>query len=135
VRCGNAVSLRADAELPTNSHVCSQCLAVFKDKSIAAPALKVRKQVEIARTRSRRERARLLLSLWSGLGHAYGGAPIRGGVLAFAFAVLVAAVSIRGAALRTPYDGDPTGLLAAPLGLVAVILWGTTLRSIVRRLS
>ena len=78
-RCGRPVSKRGDPDVSPGSPMCTQCVNVFARKNVVAPSVKVRKQLEVARYESQMERASTVLGvLWSGMGHVFSGAPVRG---------------------------------------------------------
>lgn len=135
LRCGRPVSHRTDPDLPPRSAICSQCVSVFSERSVASPALRVRKQLEIARYHARAERIGLIFgALWSGMGHIFTGAPVRGVLAGGLFALLAAGLILWRGALRTPY-GDVTAIFyLVPLGLVMIVVYFFTYRGLTRRL-
>jgi tetratricopeptide (TPR) repeat protein len=135
-RCGNAVSTRGDPDLSPGSQICTQCINVFSRKGVVAPSLRVRKQLEVARYHSRRERTGLLLgAVFSGLGHVFGGWPVRGALYAFLFVVCVSGVLLRHGVLRTPYFAVPTTLKLVPALLTLGLVYLLSLRGLRRRLG
>jgi len=89
-RCGNASCVRCDAEIPTHD-LCGQCYHAFLAPSRAIDAnLKIRKEIEVRRYRSRRDTMRRFGSLViAGIGHVVGGAPLRGVISVLVYAALV----------------------------------------------
>ncbi|MFZ5471096.1 MAG: hypothetical protein ACOZIN_16845 [Myxococcota bacterium] len=125
-KCGRAVCRRCDPELGAASTMCAQCMNVFALKGVAAPPLKVRKQIEVARYHSRRDKLSYLFGLLcSGAGHLFLGLPVRGSFYVFLFLFAVAAVFLRDGLLRAPYGELPATLTLAPLlaALAAVYLF------------
>jgi tetratricopeptide (TPR) repeat protein len=135
-RCGDPVSSRGDPDLSPGSLMCTQCINVFSRKGVVAASLRVRKQLEVARYHSRRERTGLVLgTLWSGMGHVFGGWPVRGALYGFLFVGCVVAVVLRHGVLRTPFAAVPQLLKLAPLAVVLVLVYWLTLRGLRRRLG
>lgn len=133
-RCGGPVSRRGDPDLSPGSLLCTGCVNVYVRKSAVAPALKVRKQLEVTRHQQRSERlAWVLGAVWSGMGHVYGGATVRGALYGFFFALLVVAVALRRGLLRAPYEPLPSVVWLVPVGLALALLYLLTLRGLRRR--
>jgi hypothetical protein len=135
-RCGNAVSKRGDPDLSVGSLLCTQCINVFSRKGVVAPSQRVRKQLEVARYHNRRERTGLVLgALWSGMGHVFGGWPVRGALYGFLFVACVAGVFLRNGVLRTPYFAVPVVLKLIPVVTLLLLIYSLTLRGLRRRLG
>ena len=133
-RCGRPVSLRADPDLSPSGVHCLQCVNVFTDKSRAAPALKVRKQLEIARFQSRMERSsRVLGGVWSGMGHLYFGHPFLGVIVAYTFMVSLLALLLHWGLIRTPYDSSPEMYLVPVAAVLALLIFILSFRDLARR--
>jgi hypothetical protein len=128
------VSRRDDPDVSPGSLLCTQCVNVFVKKNVAAPSLKVRKQLEVARYESRIEKlAWALGALWSGMGHVFSGATVRGALYGFLFALGVTAVVLRQGVLRAPYESLPALVWLVPVGLSLVMLYVLTLRGLRRK--
>jgi len=135
-RCGRPVSRRDDPDVSPGSTMCTQCVNVFVKKNVVAAALKVRKQLEVARYESNVEKVAYGLgAVWSGMGHVFSGATVRGTVYGFLFCVGVVAVLLRDGVLRAPYEPLPVVVWLIPLGLFLVGLYALTLRGLRRRSS
>lgn len=133
-RCGDPVSRRGDPEVSPGSSMCTQCVNVFAKKNVVAPALKVRKQLEVQRFQTRTNRVSYVLGLlFAGMGHVFAGLPIRGAAYGFLFVVALAGFFLRNGVLRPPFDGAPTALRLVPLTLVFVLVYALSLRGLVKR--
>lgn len=127
-RCGRPVSRRGDPELGAGSQMCSQCVNVFAKKNAVAPSVKVRKQLEIARYESGKERATTILGvLWSGMGHVFAGQTVRGVLFGFFFVLAVVAAVLRAGVVRAPYEGAPLGLRLVPAIILFLIVYPLSL--------
>lgn len=130
-RCGRPVSRRDDPDVSPGSLMCTQCVNVFVKKNVVAPSLKVRKQLEVARYESRVEKVAYGLgAVWSGMGHVFSGATLRGALYGFLFALAVTAVVLRQGVLRAPYEPLPALVWLVPVGLMLVALYVLTLRGL-----
>ncbi len=135
-RCGRAVCSRCDPELGFLSDMCGQCVNVFARKGVVAPALKVRKQIEVARHQGRMDKLSYGLGLLcSGAGHLFSGLPVRGAIYAFFFLFAVVMFFLRDGVLRAPYGGLPEPLLLVPLGALFVCVHLLSLRGLYKRQS
>jgi tetratricopeptide (TPR) repeat protein len=133
-KCGQPVSVRGDPDLSLGSLMCSQCVNVFTRKAAVVPALKVRKQLEIARYRTRLERVAYGLGLtFAGMGHVFTGFPVRGAVYGLVFASAVVGVVWRNGALRAPYDGLPLVPRMVPLLIALAVVYFFALRGLRKR--
>jgi hypothetical protein len=109
---------------------------VFVKKNAVAAAMKVRKQLEVARYESNTEKVAYGLgALWSGMGHVFSGATVRGTLYGFLFGLLVTGVILRDGVLRAPYEPLPVLVWLVPAGLVLVALYVLTLRGLRKRAS
>jgi hypothetical protein len=130
-KCGRAVSKRGDPELSIGSPMCTQCVNVFAKKNVAAPSLKVRKQLEVARYQSRLERTSSILGVvCSGMGHVFAGFPARGTFYGFLFVSLLTGIVLRNGVLRAPFEPLPLVVRLVPIGLALVVLYVLTLRGL-----
>ncbi len=135
-KCGRPVCVRCDPELGLGSEMCHQCVNVFARKGVVPAPEKVRKQIEVARYQSRRDKLTYLLGvLCTGAGHLFAGLPIRGALYAFGFLFLLALVLFRHGVLRTPYTDAPSWLQLTPIVLLLVVLLGASLRGLHKRQS
>lgn len=133
-RCGLPVSSRGDPDVSPGSLMCTQCVNVFAKKNVAAPALKVRKQLEVARHAARRERTGFILgALCAGMGHVFSGWPVRGALFAFLFFAAGVFAVLRQGVLRAPYDAVPGALKLAPLVAIALVVYLASLRELRKR--
>lgn len=133
-RCGRPVSRRDDPDVSPGSLNCTQCVNVFVKKGVVAPSLKVRKQLEVARYESRNEKVAWGLGLlWSGMGHVFSGAPVRGTLYGFLFVLAVVALVLREGVVRAPYEPLPTVLWLVPVALMLVAVYVLTLRGLRKR--
>lgn len=130
-RCGRPVSRRDDPDVSPGSLMCTQCVNVFVKKNVVAPSLKVRKQLDVARYESRIEKVAYGLgAVWSGMGHVFSGATLRGALYGFLFALAVVAVVLRQGVLRAPYEPLPMLVWLVPVGVFLVALYVLTLRGL-----
>jgi hypothetical protein len=133
-KCGNPMSQRDDKYLSPGAALCTQCVNVFSKKGVVAPALKVRKQIEVARYTTRTDRMTVALGLvCSGLGHIFKGLPVRGTIYVFLFVSAGVAFFLRDGVLRAPFEGVPVGLKLAPLALLFLIVYGMSLRALFKK--
>lgn len=133
-KCGLPMSRREDPELSIIAVMCTQCVNVFSKKGVVPPALKVRKQVEVARYQSRMERLTFALGLLcSGMGHVFKGLPVRGALYAFLFLLAGVAVLLRDGVLRAPFEGLPVWVKLVPMGLLLVGVWGLSVRALFKK--
>ncbi|MDP3156394.1 MAG: hypothetical protein Q8N23_27205 [Archangium sp.] len=127
-RCGRPVSRRGDPDVSAGSPMCTQCVNVFAKKNVVAPSVKVRKQLEVARYESQMERASTLLGvLWSGMGHVFSGAPVRGAVYGYLFVLAIIGVVLRAGVVRPPFEGIPMGVRLVPLVVIFLIVYPMSL--------
>lgn len=130
-KCGRPVSRRGDPDVSVGSLMCTQCVNVFAKKNVAAPSLKVRKQLEVARYQSRMERTGSILGfICSGMGHVFAGFPARGTLYGFVFITLLTALVLRNGVVRTPFEPIPLLVRLVPVGLALVVLYVLTLRGL-----
>jgi tetratricopeptide (TPR) repeat protein len=130
-KCGRAVSKRGDPDVSVGSLMCTQCVNVFARKNVAAPSLKVRKQLEVARYQSRVERTGSIFGfLCSGMGHVFVGFPARGALYGFLFIALLTGAVLRNGVVRPPFDPLPLVVRMVPLGLCLVLVYVLTLRGL-----
>ncbi|MDP3232022.1 MAG: hypothetical protein Q8N26_04555 [Myxococcales bacterium] len=130
-KCGRPVSRRGDPDVSVGSLMCTQCVNVFAKKNVAAPSLKVRKQLEVARYQSRMERTGSILGfICSGMGHVFAGFPARGTLYGFVFISLLTALVLRNGVVRTPFEPLPLLVRLVPVGLALVVLYVLTLRGL-----
>ncbi|HEX4803937.1 MAG TPA: hypothetical protein VFV14_10510, partial [Myxococcaceae bacterium] len=107
-RCGRAVCRRCDPELSVGSALCQQCVNVFARKNVVEPAVKIRKQIEVAQYRAEREKLTFALGLlFCGAGHVLSGLPVRGALHAFVFLVALFSIVCRHGVVRYPYGTEP----------------------------
>jgi len=133
-KCGQPMSHRSDPELSPVSVMCTQCVNVFAKKGVVPPALKVRKQVEVARYQSRVDRLTFGLGLLcSGMGHVFKGLPVRGAIYAFLFVFAVIAVALRDGVLRAPFEGLPFWVKVVPVGLLLVGVYAASVRGLFKK--
>jgi tetratricopeptide (TPR) repeat protein len=130
-KCGRAVSKRGDPDVSVGSLMCTQCVNVFARKNVAAPSLKVRKQLEVARYQSRLERTGSIFGfLCSGMGHVFAGFPARGTFYGFLFIALLTGAVLRDGVIRPPFESLPLVVRMVPLGLLLVLVYVLTLRGL-----
>ncbi len=130
-KCGRPVSKRGDPDVSVGSLMCTQCVNVFAKKNVAAPSLKVRKQLEVARYQSRLERTGSILGVvCSGMGHVFAGFPARGAFYGFLFVALLTGIVLRNGVVRAPFEPLPLVVRLIPIGLALVLLYVFTLRGL-----
>ncbi|MDX2009164.1 MAG: tetratricopeptide repeat protein [Myxococcaceae bacterium] len=130
-KCGRPVSKRGDPDVSVGSLMCTQCVNVFARKNVAAPSLKVRKQLVVARYQSRIERTGSILGfLCSGMGHVFAGFPARGAFYGFLFIALLIGAVLRNGVLRPPFEPLPLVVRMIPVGLCLVLVYVLTLRGL-----
>jgi hypothetical protein len=133
-KCGNPMSHRDDPSLSPGSPMCTQCVNVFSKKGVVPPALKVRKQVEVARFTSRMDRVSFGLGIvCSGLGHVFKGQSVRGAFYTFGFMFAAVAFWLRDGVLRSPFEGVPLWLKVLPLVLLFLGVYGMSLRALFKK--
>ncbi|MCA2981830.1 MAG: hypothetical protein INH41_24045 [Myxococcaceae bacterium] len=133
-RCGRPVSRRGDPELSIGSLLCTQCVNVFARKNVVAPALKVRKLLEVARYQNRLQRVGSVLSfVFSGLGHVFAGFPARGALYAYLFTATLTGAVLRNGVLRPPFEALPLLVRLVPLGVLLVLVYVLALRGLRKR--
>jgi len=107
-RCGRAVCRRCDPELSVGSALCQQCVNVFARKNVVEPAVKIRKQIEVAQYRAEREKLTYAVGLLCcGAGHVFSGLPVRGALHAFFFSLALFSIVCRHGVVRYPYGAEP----------------------------
>lgn len=130
-KCGRAVCRRCDPELGVFSGLCGQCVTVFTRKGLVAPQVKVRKQLEVDRYRTRGDRLSWLFGIiCSGGGHLYKGATIKGALYAFLFLFLVFMAIFREGVVRAPFGDLPMLFRLVPAALLLVLVYLLSLRSL-----
>jgi tetratricopeptide (TPR) repeat protein len=133
-KCGQPMSRREDPELSEVSVMCTQCVNVFAKKGVVPAALKVRKQVEVARYQSRVDRLTFGLGLLcSGMGHVFRGLPVRGALYAFFFVFAAVAVALRDGVLRAPFEGLPIWVRVVPTALLLLTVYGLSVRGLFKK--
>lgn len=133
-RCGRPVSRRGDPDVSPGSPMCTQCVNVFARKNVVAPSVKVRKQLEVARYESQKERASTILGvLWSGMGHVFAGMPVRGAMFGFLFVTAIVAAVFRSGVVRAPYEGAPVVLKLIPAIVLFLGVYALSLLALRRR--
>jgi hypothetical protein len=135
-RCGRPVSKRGDPDVSPGSPMCTQCVNVFARKNVVAPSVKVRKQLEVARYESQMERASTILGvLWSGMGHVFSGAPVRGAIYGYLFVLAITGAVLRAGVVRPPFEGVPMVVRLVPLALLFFTVYPLSLLRLRRRQS
>ncbi len=135
-RCGRPVSRRGDPDVSPGSAMCTQCVNVFARKNVVAPSVKVRKQLEVARYESQKERASTVLGvLWSGMGHVFAGMPARGAFYGFLFVVAITGAVLRSGVVRAPYEGAPVVIKLLPVIGLFLLVYPLSLLALRRRQS
>ncbi len=133
-KCGRPVCRRCDPQLSVGSPFCPQCVNVFARRGVVPPLLKVNKEMEVRRHRTRTSRIAYGLGvLCSGLGHIFSGAALRGMGYAFLFLFVAASVVTREGVLRAPYGPAPEVLRLFPLALLAAAVCFFSLRGLSRK--
>lgn len=133
-RCGKAVSTRADPEVSAGSPMCTPCVNAFAKKHVVAPALKVRKQLEVARHQARMARTGVVLgALCAGMGHVFSGWPVRGALFGFAFLTAAVFAVLRHGVFRAPFDALPSAVKVAPLVVMGLVAYLVSLRELRKR--
>ena len=133
-KCGRPVCRRCDPELSVGSPFCPQCVNVFARRGVVPPLLKINKEMEVRRHRTRSSRVAYALGLLvSGLGHVFSGAALRGVAYAFLFLFAAASVVTREGVLRTPYGPAPEVLRLFPLALLVAAVCFFSLRGLSRK--
>ncbi len=134
VRCGDPASSRVDGkDVPEDT--CGQCFHAFvSTRSRIDAGVKLRKEREIIRRRTRLSRAILALGIvWPGAGHIFGEAPVRGLVFAVLHGAGLCCIGLALGLLPMPRLEGPWGhtppLVA--VSVVAGLVWLIALRSTV----
>jgi hypothetical protein len=132
VRCGDPASKRvSDKDVPEDT--CSQCFHAFvSTRSRIDAGVKLRKEREIIRRRTRKSRAILGLAfVCPGAGHVFAGAPARGLVLFALFAVGLGCHAMAHGMLPMPRLSGPWPDLPAIIatGAFVIAIWLVGLRS------
>jgi hypothetical protein len=132
VRCGDPASRRVDLkDVPEDT--CSQCFHAFvSTRSRIDAGVKLRKEREIMRRRTRLGRTILALGVvFPGAGHVFGGAPVRGLIFAglhtaFAVSLVYASGKIPMPRLPGPWGSTPAFVAIA---VVTGVVWLIAARS------
>jgi len=133
-KCGRPVCRRCDPELSVGSPFCPQCVNVFARRGVVPPLLKMNKEMEVRRHRTRSSRIAYALGmLISGLGQVFSGAALRGVAYAFLFLFAAACVITREGVLRAPYGPAPEVLRLFPLALLVAAVCFFSLRGLSRK--
>jgi tetratricopeptide (TPR) repeat protein len=133
-KCGRPVCRRCDPELSVGSPFCPQCVNVFARRGVVPPLLKMNKEMEVRRHRTRNSRIAYTLGLLvSGLGHVFSGSALRGVGYAFLFLFAAASVITREGVLRAPYGPAPEVLRLLPLALLVAAVCFFSLRGLSRK--
>ena len=133
-KCGRPVCRRCDPQLSVGSQFCPQCVNVFARRGVVPPLLKVNKEMEVRRHRTRTSRiAYALGALCGGLGHVFSGAALRGAGYAFLFLFAAACFLTREGVLRAPYGPAPEILRLVPLVLLVAAVSFFSLRGLSRK--
>lgn len=133
-KCGRSVCRRCDPQLSVGSQFCPQCVNVFARRGVVPPLLKVNKEMEVRRHRTRSSRiAYALGALCGGLGHVFSGAALRGAGYAFLFLFAAASFLTREGVLRAPYGPAPELLRLVPLVLLVAAVSFFSLRGLSRK--
>lgn len=133
-KCGRSVCRKCDPELPAGGVLCAQCVNVFTRSGVAAAALTVQKQIEVARYQSSKDKLRFLLgALLAGAGHLLMGLPARGASYLFGFLFCGSLLVLHEGLVRMPHDGLPSFVLLVPTVLVVGVLYLLSLRAMVKR--
>jgi hypothetical protein len=136
IRCGRPVCRRCDPQLSVGSALCQQCVNVFVRKNVVEPAVKIRKQVEVAQFRSEKEKLTYGFGLLcSGAGHVFSGLPIRGTIYAFFFLFALSNILFRHGVLRYPYGAEPLFTRLAPLAALLIAVYLLSLRGLYKQQS
>ncbi len=136
MRCGRQVCRRCDPQLSVGSALCQQCVNVFVRKNVVEPAVKIRKQIEIAQFRSEKEKLTYAFGLLcSGAGHVFSGLPIRGAIYVFLFLFALANILFRHGVLRYPYGAEPLFTRLAPLAAALIAVYLLSLRGLYKQQS
>jgi tetratricopeptide (TPR) repeat protein len=133
-KCGRPVCRRCDPQLSVGSQFCPQCVNVFARRGVVPPLLKMNKEMEVRRHRTRSSRIAYSLGvLCGGLGHVFSGAALRGAGYAFLFLFAAACVVTREGVLRAPYGPAPELLRLFPLALLVAAVSFFSLRGLSRK--
>ena len=133
-KCGRPVCRRCDPQLRAGSQFCPQCVNVFARRGVVPPLLKVNKEMEVRRHRTRSSRiAYALGAVCGGLGHVFSGAALRGAGYAFLFLFAAACFLTREGVLRAPYGPAPELLRLVPLVLLVAAVSFFSLRGLSRK--
>ena len=136
LRCGRPVCRRCDPELSTGSALCQQCVNVFARKNVVEPAVKIRKQIEIAQFRARTDKLTYVFGLLcSGAGHVFSGLPIRGALYAFLFLFALFNIIFRHGVVRYPYGAEPLFVRLTPLAAALIAVYLLSLRGLYKQQS
>jgi tetratricopeptide (TPR) repeat protein len=133
-KCGRPVCRRCDPQLSVGSQFCPQCVNVFARRGVVPPLLKMNKEMEVRRHRTRTSRIAYGLGvLCGGLGQVFSGAALRGAGYAFLFLFAAACVVTREGVLRAPYGPAPEVLRLFPLALLVAAVSFFSLRGLSRK--
>ncbi len=136
LKCGGEACRRCDGEVAGG--LCVGCSNAFGKRGVVPPQQRARKQQEIERQRSRRQRIASGLGLVvSGAGHVVSGAPLIGITSAFLFLAGVVTVVLHRGVLRPVMGGLDAGMILVLVVLLPLLfvlhLW--TIRALRRRLG
>ena len=135
-RCGRAVCRRCDPELSVGSALCQQCVNVFARKNVVEPAVKIRKQIEVAQYRAELEKLTYAFGLLCcGAGHVFSGLPLRGALHAFVFSIALFSIVCRHGVVRYPYGSEPLFGHLAPLAAALIAVYLLSLRGLYKQQS
>jgi tetratricopeptide (TPR) repeat protein len=133
-KCGRPVCRRCDPQVSVGSPFCPQCVNVFARRGVVPPLLKVNKEMEVRRHRTRSSRiAYALGAICGGLGHVFSGAALRGVGYAFLFLFAAACFLTREGVLRAPYGPAPELVRLVPLVLLVAAVSFFSLRGLSRK--
>jgi tetratricopeptide (TPR) repeat protein len=133
-KCGRPVCPRCDPQLSSTSQYCPQCVNVFARRGVVPPLLKVNKEMEVRRHRTRTSRIAFGLGVvCGGMGQVFSGAALSGMAYAFLFLFAAASVVTREGVLRAPYGPAPELLRLFPLALLVVAVSFFSLRGLSRK--
>ena len=128
------VCKRCDPQLSVGSLFCPQCVNVFARRGVVPPLLRINKEMEVRRHRTRSSRiAYALGAVCGGLGHVFSGAALRGVGYAFLFLFAAACFLTREGVLRAPYGPAPELLRLVPLVLLVAAVSFFSLRGLSRK--
>ena len=113
--------------------MCNQCVHAFTRTNAVAPAIKVRKQLEVHRFQTRAHRTAYVLgALCSGMGHVFSGLALRGAAYLFLFLFAVVSLFLRQGVLRAPFGPGPFWFRVLPPLVLGVAVYAASLRGLFR---